>query len=280
MSAQLQAAARYMLDHPHDVALLSMREQARRCSVQPATMTRLAKRLGFSGFDDIRALYAGALRGAHTGFSGNAGAQLSTQKQHGDKALAVDMLRAAASHIDRLSADDCLARIVASAKALASARRVYSLGLRACHPLSWHLHYVLTLLGERTVLLDAVGNTGADMLATATNEDVLFAASVAPYTRASIDLAEHAASRGLPIVALTDSDASPLAQIASHVIVVPIAGPSFFHTMVPAFLVTEILATLITGNKGDRALAALARMDDHLAALDIHYTSRKARKPR
>ena len=57
---QLQTAARYMLDRPDDVALLSMREQARRAGVPAATMTRLAKRLGLEGYDQVRELYAGA----------------------------------------------------------------------------------------------------------------------------------------------------------------------------------------------------------------------------
>ena len=58
MPAQLQAGARYVLDRPRDVALLSMREQARQAGVQPATMTRLAKHLGMDGYDDVRELYA------------------------------------------------------------------------------------------------------------------------------------------------------------------------------------------------------------------------------
>ena len=49
MPAQLQTAARYLLDRPRDVALLSMREQARQAVVQPDTITRLAKRLGHDG---------------------------------------------------------------------------------------------------------------------------------------------------------------------------------------------------------------------------------------
>ena len=64
---QLQTAARYMLDRPDDVALLSMREQARRAGVPPATMTRLAKRLGLEGYDQVRELYAGAGAGRHVG---------------------------------------------------------------------------------------------------------------------------------------------------------------------------------------------------------------------
>ena len=62
MPAQLQAGARYVLDRPRDVALLSMREQARQAGVQPATMTRLAKRLGMDGYDDVRELYAACVK--------------------------------------------------------------------------------------------------------------------------------------------------------------------------------------------------------------------------
>jgi DNA-binding MurR/RpiR family transcriptional regulator len=38
MLGQLQVAARYVLTRPRDVAFLSMREQAQRAGVQPATI--------------------------------------------------------------------------------------------------------------------------------------------------------------------------------------------------------------------------------------------------
>src|SRR4051794_2109764 len=92
MSAQLQAAARYVLDQPRDVALLSMREQARHAGVQPATMTRLAKHLGMSGYDDLREMYAAAVRNGDLGFAGRADAQVTRQKLKGDGALAAEIL--------------------------------------------------------------------------------------------------------------------------------------------------------------------------------------------
>ena len=72
-----------MLDEPRDVALLSMREQARQAGVQPATMTRLAQRLGLDGYDAIREIYAEALRGGGSGFA-PAGTQVASQKAKGD----------------------------------------------------------------------------------------------------------------------------------------------------------------------------------------------------
>ena len=62
LSGQLQSAAQFVLDRPHDVALKSMRDQARAANVKPATMTRPVQHLGFQGYDEIRELYAGAIR--------------------------------------------------------------------------------------------------------------------------------------------------------------------------------------------------------------------------
>src|SRR3546814_18585225 len=81
LSAQLQAAARFVLDHPREVALLSMREQARRAGVQAATMTRLAKAIGLDGYEALRQSYADALPGERGGFLGNADAQLRSDER-------------------------------------------------------------------------------------------------------------------------------------------------------------------------------------------------------
>jgi DNA-binding MurR/RpiR family transcriptional regulator len=278
MSGQLQAGARYMIERPHDVALLSMREQARQAGVQPATMTRLAKHLGMDGYDEVRELYAAAVRDGDLGFAGKAGVQVVSQKLKGDKALAADMLKSIGSQIDRLATPEGLDRLVSAARALASARRIYCLGLRSSHSVAWHLHYVLTLVGERSVHLDGIAATGTDALARATSRDVLLVASVLPYTRLTVELAEYAVERGMAVVAITDSEVAPLAQIAQHVIIVPTDSPSFFHAMSPAFAVAEVLGAIIAGRGGDDALATLKHTDEHLAALNTHLKPRGGKK--
>jgi DNA-binding MurR/RpiR family transcriptional regulator len=278
MSGQLQAGARYVLQRPRDVALLSMREQARQAGVQPATMTRLAKHLGMDGYDEVRELYAAAVRDGDLGFAGKAGAQVVSQKLKGDKALAAEMLKSIGSQIDRLASPDGLDRLVSAARTLAAARRIYCLGLRSSHSVAWHLHYVLSLVGERSVHLDGIAATGTDGLARATSRDVLLVASVQPYTRLTVELAEYAVERGMAVVAITDSEVAPLAQIAQHAVVVPTDSPSFFHAMSPAFVVAEILGAIIAGRGGDDALATLKHTDQHLAALHTHLQPRGGKR--
>lgn len=277
MSAELQVAARYVLDHPRDVALLSMREQARQAGVRPATMTRFAKRIGLSGYDDIRGLYADALRGGGLDFASKAGAQLESQKLRGDKALAAEMLQTLQGQLLRLAQPEALDRLVKAADLLSSARRIYCLGLRSSHSAAWHAHYILSFLGDRSVFLDAMAGIGADQLRNAAPGDVLLVVSVAPYTKATVEIAQYAAAQGITLVAITDSEVAPLAQLAECTIVVSTETRSFFHTMSPAFVIVEILAALVAGRSGNEALDSVRRMERQLIALDVHLKPRSTR---
>lgn len=277
MSEQLQAAAQYVLNQPHEVALLSMREQARQAGVQPATMTRLAKHLGFAGYEDIRQRHADAMRGDVTGFAGRVGAQAKSQKLKGDQVLAADMLGGIAAQVSQLSQPQSLETLVEAARLLGTARRIYCLGLRSSHSPAWHLHYILSLAGKHSIMLDAVGGIGADALGSASAEDVMVAVSVLPYTRQTIEIADYAGEASVPLIAITDSLVAPLAQLAACTLVVPTESPSFLHTMSPAFVVAEVLGALVAGQAGDAAGAALAAVDRQSAALNIHLKTRVKR---
>ncbi|MBS0541334.1 MAG: MurR/RpiR family transcriptional regulator [Proteobacteria bacterium] len=278
LSPQLQTAARYMLERPDDVALLSMREQARRAGVPAATMTRLAKRLGLGGYDDVRSLYAGAVRDGTLGFAGKAGAQVEVQKLRGEAALAGEMVQTLSHQIARLAEPASLERLTDAARRLHRARRIYCLGLRSCHGAAWHFRYMLSLLAGNTVMLDDAGGTGLDAIRGAVARDVLLAASVEPYASATIEVARYAARHGVPVVALTDSEVSPLAQIASATILVSTESPSFFHTMTPLLAVAEILAALVAGRSGEKATAALARTEAQLTAFGVHLPRRPSKE--
>src|SRR5262249_38720798 len=71
-----------------------------------------------------------------------------------------------------------LERLADAASRLHEARRIYCLGLRSCHAAAWHFHYMLSLLGDKTVMLDDAGGTGLDAIRDAGTGDVLLAASV------------------------------------------------------------------------------------------------------
>ena len=54
MPPALQAAARHIIDHPRDVGVQSMRALAVKTSVHPNAFVRLARLIGFEGYDQLR----------------------------------------------------------------------------------------------------------------------------------------------------------------------------------------------------------------------------------
>ena len=50
LPAQLQLCARYIIDHPHEVGLQSMRTLAGNAEVHPNSFVRLARHFGFDGY--------------------------------------------------------------------------------------------------------------------------------------------------------------------------------------------------------------------------------------
>jgi DNA-binding MurR/RpiR family transcriptional regulator len=270
---QLQTAARWVLDHPQDVALLSTREQARRAGVPPATMTRFAQRLGFAGHDQIRHVHAERVRRTPAGFAGKAEAMVARRRAKGEAGLAQDVIAAMARQVASLEAPETMAQIAAAVPVLANAKRVYCLGLRSSFGVAFHFHYVRAFAGGAVTLVDAAGATGIDQLRGAGRGDALLAVSVRPYTRLTLDYAKYAAGRGVAVVALTDSALSPLARSAKQSIVISTESPSFFHAMTAAFAAAEVLAALLAAQGGPRALAAIARSDRELHELGAFAVS-------
>ena len=54
MSPQVRRAAEWVLDHPGEIAVNSMRAIAAEADVTPNTLVRMARAVGFEGYDDLR----------------------------------------------------------------------------------------------------------------------------------------------------------------------------------------------------------------------------------
>ncbi|WP_040479292.1 MurR/RpiR family transcriptional regulator [Vreelandella boliviensis] len=273
MSPQLQQAARYVLDHPEEVALVSMREVARYAAVQPATMTRLAKFLGLPGYDELRAQHAAALRQGSDGFAAKVRQRVDEGRETVASDTATHMLQGLSAQLAKLCEPDSLRRLEATADRLMSARKIYVLGLRSCHAIAWHFHYVMTLLGDRSVHLDGPGGTGGDALIRATSEDVMLVISIKPYARDALEVAQLAKEKGVGIVSITDSEVSPLVAMSAQTILCPTESDSFFHTLTPALAISEVLCSLLAEFDRPKTLEALQQVDEHLSHLNTYSTA-------
>jgi DNA-binding MurR/RpiR family transcriptional regulator len=264
LPGRIKVAARFVLENPHDVALLSMREQARRAEVPPATMTRFAQHLGLSGYDDVRSIYAASLRNDSDAFADRAESLVRRHREVGVSGVAVAMVESLGRQVTDLGSKAGIERLVAAADELKDARRILCLGQRSSFPVAYQFAHVLAFFETRAKLLDSAGGTGSTALLDIGEGDVILVSSFTLASRAVVEMTAFARRRGARVIAITDSEASPIGRLAHRAVIVGSRSPSFFDTMTPAFAACEILIALVAGLHAGNVPALVGDMEARL----------------
>ncbi|MGX5850371.1 MurR/RpiR family transcriptional regulator [Mesorhizobium sp. PL10] len=271
MPPQLRVAARFVLDHPKDVALMSMREQAHQAGVSHSTMMRLARWLGLEGYEDMRSLYARALRETVAGEPARQDIRQYGAPGYSTVGVVADTL---AAQISSLGEYGNAMQFIAAADLLARSRDLFGLGSRSTSPVASRFVHVMSFLagGDRKVtLVGEMAGQGLDALRHAGRGDVLLAVGMSPYERTTIDVARQAARQGVGVVAITDSSVSPLTRIARETIIVTSNSQSFFRSMAPAFAAVELLAALTAVRSEKDVAERVKQSEEQLAAFGIYW---------
>jgi DNA-binding MurR/RpiR family transcriptional regulator len=275
MPVQMQSAARFVIDHPSEVALLSMREQARKAGVPPATMTRLAQRIGFPGYQDLKDTYVEAIRDNVAWFSGRAVNMLSRRREYGEVSLVTETVDAITGAINELRRPATIEKLIKAADILDRAQRIYCIGARATFAVAFLFDYTQRYYSDKICLLEGAGGSGVDLMHRISSKDALLAVSLSPYavsTQRTVKLA-HAA--GASIVAITDTEASPVARKANVAILISAQSPSFFDTISPALAAAEILVALLASRAGPDVPKKVREHERHLQAAGVFWNSTK-----
>lgn len=265
---QERQAATVILERPHDVAVMSMRELARLVEVPPSTMTRLAKRIGLLGYDELREAFIESVRSKTAFYGGRAEGLIELNRRIGGRALVQDMANNAIKHIQALCTEENVDAIVRSARLLRDARQVYSLGLRSSYAVAFEFAHVASYFSHNVKLVEGSGESGVmSVVNRAGKQDVALVCSMPRYSSRVVKLTEFLHSQGVSIIAITDSPASPIARVASETILAGNAAPSFFDTVVPAMLVSELLIALLSATAKANAQEAVSQSEQQLLAL-------------
>ena len=260
LSPKLQAAARFVVDHPNEVVIHSMRTLAGRAGSQPATFVRLAQQVGFTGWPALKNAFADDLGLGHDGYGQRA---RSLASRGPGRELPVEMF-----DVLRRNLDETLARSAAVlaqvADCLQAAPTVHLAGFRASAPIAYCLFYGYRLFRRSVLLLDSQ-HGGLEMQTRAIDRgDAVFIVSFAPYSREALQVMAAARSAGAKIVAFTDSSASPLALEADLVLLFAVESPSFFPSVAAGVGLVEALLVLLVAAGGDAVAQAIDQTEQAL----------------
>jgi DNA-binding MurR/RpiR family transcriptional regulator len=267
---RLQEVGRFVAANDYDATTRSMRELASVAGADPASFTRLAKALGYSGWDGLRAALTEARRPAQSSpFSVRARGR--RQGPHADVSLISDKLEAEAAGLSRISPD----AVAQAARALHAARRIWIAGFRSCRSVAELLNYELRLFRPDDVQL--VGGSGPEDLdfGAFRPNDAVVVIGFTPYSTASVLSARAAHRSGAGLIAIADSASAPMAEGADHLLLYEAASsPGFFPSLTGAIAIAQSLAAVSFSLGGASAKKRLEDTEARLAALSQYVTEK------
>jgi DNA-binding MurR/RpiR family transcriptional regulator len=249
---RLTQIAAFALDNPDEIAFGTVSSIAQLAEVQPSTLVRFSQAMGYQGFSDMQEIFRSRLRERIL----NYGERIQLLREHALLASKPNVIfqgfcdaaeKSMAALRERLDPGE-LDRAV---DMLAGAATIYLVGLRRSFPITSYMAYAFGKLGVRSILVDAVGGLAAEQFGFAGQADAVLAISFTPYASETVSLARAAAARGVPVVSITDSPFSPLAQCAGLWVEVSEANFEGFRSMA-ATLTLAMTLTVAVAERRER----------------------------
>lgn len=259
--------ARFILEHYDKAAFMTASRLGVTVGVSESTVVRFATELGYDGYPHLQRALQEMIRNKLTSVQrmevagDRMGGRVVLQTVlHAD----TDMIRVTLDEIDR----DAFQGAV---DALMGAKRIYILGVRSSSALASFLGFYFNLLFENVTLVhtNSVSEIFEQVLRVGPG-DVLFGISFPRYSKRTLSAMKYARDRGARVIALTDSQLSPLARVADHVLLARSDMASFVDSLVAPLSVINALIVAVGMSRRDEIEQTFNKLERIWEEYDVY----------
>lgn len=259
--------ARFILEHYDKAAFMTASRLGVTVGVSESTVVRFATELGYDGYPHLQRALQEMIRNKLTSVqrmevAGDrmGGRDVLQTVLHAD----TDMIRVTLDEIDR----DAFQGAV---DALMGAKRIYILGVRSSSALASFLGFYFNLLFENVTLVhtNSVSEIFEQVLRVGPG-DVLFGISFPRYSKRTLSAMKYARDRGARVIALTDSQLSPLARVADHVLLARSDMASFVDSLVAPLSVINALIVDVGMSRRDEIEQTFNKLERIWEEYDVY----------
>ena len=247
MSKGQKRIASYITEHCEKAAYLTASGLGEQSGVSESTVVRFAIELGYEGYPQLQRSLQSHIKNRLTSIQ----RMDVTRSRIGDLdpiegVLTQDMdkIRHTLENVDREAFDNAVNTIV-------DARRVYIQGAMSSGILASFMHYYLRLIFDKVTLIGSVATSEIYQQMIHIGEgDVFIGLSFPRYAKSTINACKFAHDCGSQIIAITDSENSPLAQYAHTTLCAYSDMVSFVDSLVaPMSLLNALIVAVSNRNR-------------------------------
>ena len=240
--------ANFILESYDKAAFMTASRLGKKVGVSESTVVRFAAELGYDGYPDMQKSLQKMIRNRLTSVQ-----RIEvTNDRLGDQDLLsmvlqsdIEKIRMTLEELDRDSFEKAVDAIV-------SAKKIYIIGVRSSAAIAAFLHFYFNLIFENVCLVSA--NTASEVfesLLRVGEGDVVVGVSFPRYSSRTVQAMNFARDRGATTIAITDSEASPLAPISHYTLKARSDMASFVDSLVAPLSLVNALLVAVSQRKND-----------------------------
>ncbi len=268
LSASHQQIVDVILKDPETAAFYNVAELARAAHVSDATVTRLARAAGYSGFPELSRQLQSVVRMRLT-TKERLERSLSIKSDRSDDVLSqsveedIQNLQMFLDNLDIDGLDACANHLLRCNKiGIVCARSTISLGL--------FFQFYLNFLRKDTLLITGEPRTLDSLARIDSDHDAAIGIGFSRYSRFTVNSMQYLHQKKVPAYIITDYPSSPLAKYATKAFYCPTGIASYMDSLVAPLALLQAIIRRMSQDLYANTMDELTRLEEIWGLFDIY----------
>lgn len=259
--------AGYILEHYEKAAYMTALKLGNAVNVSESTVVRFAIELGYEGYPQLQRSLQSHIKNRLTSLQ-----RMDVARNRiGDMDPVEVVLSQDIDKIRRTISDVNREDFAAAVNAMISAKRIYIQGAMSSSILARFMHYYLRLILDKVTLVGSVGTSEIYQQMLHIGEgDLLVAMSFPRYASGTVQACRFARESGAKIIAITDSENSPLTSLADISLYAYSDMVSFVDSLVAPMSLINALIVAVSDRNTESAEKNFEKLERLWANNDVY----------
>ncbi len=248
----------YIMEHYDKAAFMTASKLGSTVGVSESTVVRFASEIGYEGYPQLQRALQEMIRNRLTSVQ-----RIEvTNDQIGTSDVLSKVLNMDIEKIRRTLEETSREDFNGAIDDIIAAKRIYIMGVRSSSALAVFLSTYFHYIFDNVVLVDTSSSSELfEQILRIGPEDVFIAVSFPRYSKKTVQAVQYCHNRGATVVAITDSQLSPVAENANRVLLARSDMASFVDSLVAPLSIVNALIVSIGLKKRDEVADTFQRLE-------------------
>ncbi|TWT01549.1 MurR/RpiR family transcriptional regulator [Planomicrobium sp. CPCC 101079] len=259
----------YLLENYQDIGILTVKDLAVLAGVGTTTVLRLTKELGYENFYDLRKEFYNLQVDAVSKWDN---VQVSFQEQNPDHSFTSyktlnEVWDEGVKNLSDTLNHHLVENFEKAVDLMMESRKINVFGIRPYKAPATYLDLMLSEFNAKVYQLSNDSDSLFDRAIQFQKDEVLILFGFEPYTKRTIQLAEIAAEKNVPIILFTDQLSCPIVPQAA--VVLHVAVSQSHYSILPVFALVEALVLEIGKRTSPDSIRTIKELVSTLKSADV-----------